>query len=88
VRDMEVMLENVMAAALDAAPALPAHLELLEAYARLAVRPALRRALRARVAAFYSRWGAELNAVKQQLEGLRRAPARSPELPRYAGAAQ
>ena len=85
---MEVMLENVLAVALDAAPGLPAVLELLEAHARLAVRPALKRALRRAATAFYGRWGAELNAVKKQLEALRRAPPRSPALPRYAGAAQ
>jgi hypothetical protein len=88
VRDLEVMLENVMASALDAAPGLPATLELLEAYARLAVRPALRRALARAAAAFYGRWVAELNAVKKQLEALRRAPPRGPALPRYSGAAQ
>jgi hypothetical protein len=84
---MEVMLENVMASALAAAPGLPAALELLEAYARMAVRPALVRALGRGAAAFYGRWGAELNAVKKQLDGLRRAPPRGPATPRYAGAA-
>jgi dynein heavy chain len=88
VRDLEVMLENVMAAALAATPGLPAALELLEAFARAAVRPALRRALARAAAGFYGRWAAELSAVKRQLEGLRRAPPRDPALPRYAGAAQ
>jgi hypothetical protein len=88
VRDLEVMLENVMAGALAATPGLPAALELLEAFARLAVRPALRRALARAAAGVYGRWGTELNAVKKQLERLRSAPPRDPALPRYAGAAQ
>jgi hypothetical protein len=85
---MEVMLDNVMATALDAAPGLPAGLELLEAYARLAVRPALRRALARATGAFFGRWGRELNAVKKQLEGLRRTPGQGAALPRYAGTSQ
>lgn len=85
---MEVMLDNVMTAALDAAPGLPAMLELLEAYARMAVRGALKRALARVTSSFYARWVGELNAVKKQLEALRRAPPRNPALPKYAGAAQ
>lgn len=88
VRDLEAMLENTLTAALDGAPALPPALELLEAYARLAVRPALKRGLAKAAAGFYAKWACELNAVKKQLEGLRRTPPSAPGLPRYAGAAQ
>lgn len=87
VRDLEVMLENVLAGALATSPGLPARLELLEAYARLAVRPALKRALARAAGAFYAEWVAELNAVKKALEGLRRAPPRDPSVPRYSAAA-
>lgn len=88
VRDLEVMLEGVMAAALDACPSLPDALELLESFGALAKRPAVRRAVERATSGFYGRLTGEINAVKRAFDGLRRAPPASPMLPQHAGAAR
>ena len=59
-----------------------------QAFAEMAVRPAVQQCLRQHVEAFYAgSLAAELDAVKLEFEALRRAGVGDPALPRFAGQA-
>ncbi|WIA13292.1 hypothetical protein OEZ85_006876 [Tetradesmus obliquus] len=88
VRDLEVMLENVLELALDSAPSLSARLELLEGFQLIAKRDAVKRSVERHMSAFYSAFMGEINAAKKHFDLLRRSPPGSPLLPKYAGAAR
>ena len=88
VRDLEVMLENVLQLALDNSPSLPYMLELLEGFQAMARRQAVKEAVQRHVAGFYNQFMAEINCVKKQFDVLRRAPPKSPVLPKHAGVAR
>lgn len=88
VHDLEVMLENVMQLALDSSPSLASMLELLEGFQLVAKRAAVRRAVERHTSGFYTKFMAEINAVKKHFDALRRSPPVSPMLPQYAGAAR
>eukprot|EP00879_Flechtneria_rotunda_P019356 GHRR01020328.1.p1 GENE.GHRR01020328.1~~GHRR01020328.1.p1 ORF type:complete len:1679 (+),score=578.13 GHRR01020328.1:143-5179(+) len=88
VRDLEVMLENVLELALDTAPSLQGTLELLEGFQLIAKRDAVKRAVQKHVSVFYGKFMGEINAAKKHFDLLRRCPPGSPLLPKYAGAAR
>lgn len=89
VRDLEVMLENLMELALEHAPSLTAALELLEGFQLLAGRrdgPA--RAVARHTSRFYGRLLGEVNAAKRHFDVLRRSAHGSPLMPKHAGTAR
>lgn len=88
VRDLEVMLENVMQLALDNTPTLPGMLELLEGFQLMAKRAAVKRTVAKHTGEFYRRFDAEIDTVKKHLEPLKHTSSASPMLPHFAGAAR
>lgn len=64
-RRVQVMLCNVALLALDAAPSLPAHLELLEAFQLMAKRDAVRCCVAKATSGFWELFITEVNAVKK-----------------------
>ncbi|KAK9823872.1 hypothetical protein WJX72_006072 [[Myrmecia] bisecta] len=87
VKDLEVMLANVIQLASDNCASLPARCELLEAFQSMAKRDFIKRCVEKKTSELYAHFMNELNAVKKAFDLVRRAPPKSPVLPRYAGQA-
>eukprot|EP00898_Chlorokybus_atmophyticus_P005400 jgi/Chlat1/5861/Chrsp4S06373 len=87
VKDLEVMFQNVVTLAFETASALPARVDLAEAFWAMARRDAVRRCVEKKTGEVYAAFLAELNAVKRHFDQMRRHPPIHPSFPRHAGAA-
>jgi dynein heavy chain, axonemal len=88
VKDLEVMLTNVIQLSFDMSNSLTARVELLETFHLMAKREPIKRCVERKTSDFYNTFMNEMNIVKKQFDHLRRTPPKSPVLPRYAGAAR
>lgn len=87
-RDLEVMLMNLLQMALDSSSNLVARLELLEAFQIMAKVGAVKRFVERSTSEWFGLYLGEINTVKKLFDSLKRTPVKSPELPRYAGLAK
>jgi len=88
VKDLEVMMTNVIQIAVEAQSCLPSHMELLEAFQLIAKRDFIKRFVEKKTSEFYAAFNAEINVVKKLFDAVRRVPPKSPILPKYAGTAR
>jgi dynein heavy chain len=88
VKDLEVMLTNVIQMALDAQPCLVSRAELVESFTLMSRREFVRRFVEKKTSEFYNLFNAEINTVKKLFDTVRRTPPKSPILPKYAGTAR
>jgi dynein heavy chain, axonemal len=88
VKDLEVMLTNVIQIAFDSVSSLAARVELLEAFQLMAKREAILRCIEKKTSEFFNAFMAEINQVKKQFDHIRRSPPKNPILPKYAGQAR
>lgn len=88
VKDLEVMLMNVINTAFDGISTVIAGVELLEAFASIATRDAIRRAVERKTAELHLLFLADINAVKRDFDANKKnPPMMNREHPRYAGSA-
>eukprot|EP00798_Chlamydomonas_sp_ICE-L_P021926 gene21926-28972_t len=88
IKDLEVMLTNVIQLACECQSSLIGRVELLEAFEIMAKRDFIKRFVEKKTSEFYNHFNSEVNIVKKQFDTLRRSPPKSPILPKYAGAAR
>ena len=88
VKDLEVMLTNVIQMACDCQPCLTSRAELLEAFQLMAKRDFVLRFVEKKTSEFYNLFNSEINIVKKLFDSVRRTPPKSPILPKYAGSAR
>lgn len=88
IKDLEVMLTNVIQMACDCQPCLASRAETLEAFELMAKRDFVRRFVEKKTSEFYNLFNAEINMVKKLFDAVRRAPPKSPLMPKYAGTAR
>ncbi|GMH41208.1 hypothetical protein BSKO_09118 [Bryopsis sp. KO-2023] len=87
VKDLEVMMTNVIQFAFETVSSLSNRVELLEVFELMAKRESIKRSVEKKTAEFYNIFMAEINTVKKQFDIIRRSPPKSPVLPKYAGSA-
>ena len=87
VKDLEVMMTNVIMLAFESVASLDSRIELLEAFQSLAKRESIKRMVEKKTSECYTAFLTELNVVKKQFDSLRRYPPINPAFPMYAGAA-
>nr|KAG5688710.1 hypothetical protein BaRGS_029536 [Batillaria attramentaria] len=85
VKDLEVMMQNVISSAFDTVTTVEQGVELLDVFMHLSSREAIRRTIDKKTVDVYTMFNDELNAVKKELT-LKAVP-RSPSHPKYAGSA-
>ncbi|GIM07381.1 hypothetical protein Vretimale_11536 [Volvox reticuliferus] len=88
VKDLEVMMANVIQRAFDTQPCLLARGELLEGFQAMAKRDFIRRFVEKKTVEFFGLFMAEINTVKKLFDAVKRSQPKSPILPRYAGLAK
>ena len=86
-RDLEVMMQNVINAAFDGVKSITVAAELLEAFSHLAKRPNIQRAVDKRAAAVYAMFKAAMDSTKAYFEAHRLDPPLGLDEPKYAGSA-
>ncbi|KAK3256380.1 hypothetical protein CYMTET_34484, partial [Cymbomonas tetramitiformis] len=87
VKDLEVMMQNVIVLAFETVSSLPARVELLEQFITMAKRESIKRCVEKKTAECYATFLLELNVVKKHFDQMRRHPPIHASLPRYSGAA-
>ena len=87
VKDLEVMMQNVIVMAIDSVSSLNSLVEVLDALQTMAKRDAVVRCVERKTIECYASFAAELNIVKKHFDSNRQSPPVHPSLPRYAGAA-
>lgn len=90
VKDLEVMMTNVIMLAFDCVTSLESHEELLEAFQSMAKRESIRRCVEKKTSECYAEFLQELNIVKKhyvQPDQKGRSPPDRRSCPKYAGAA-
>ena len=87
VKDLEVMMVNIITSAFDDVPSLEAYFDLLEVTHHLAKREAIKRAVAKRIDDGYRRFLAEISAVKADFERNRKTPELNRLHPDFAGSA-
>ena len=87
VKDLEVMLTNVIVMAFESVSTLVGRIELLLAFQSIAKRESIKRCVEKKTAESFSAFLQELNVVKKHFDQTRTKPPTSPHLPKYAGAA-
>jgi dynein heavy chain len=87
-KDLEVMMQNVINTAFDGISTVVAGVELLEAFSSIATREAIKRAVERKTAELHSLFLGEINTVKRDFDANKKnPPMMSREHPRYAGSA-
>lgn len=87
-KDLEVMMTNVINTAFDGVSTVLAGVELLDAFAAIATREAIRRAVERKTAALYELFLKDICAVKRDFDANKKSPPMpNREHPRYAGSA-
>ena len=87
VKDLEVMLTNVIVMAFERVSTLVGRIELLLAFKSMAKRESIKRCVEKKTAECFSAFLHELNVVKKHFDQTRKNPPSSPHLPKFAGAA-
>ena len=87
VKDLEVMMTNVIMLAFDCVTSLESRVELLEAFQSMAKRESIRRCVEKKTSECYAEFLQELNIVKKHFDQKRRSPPVHRSCPKYAGAA-
>jgi dynein heavy chain len=87
VKDLEIMMQNVIASAFDSTTTLSSSVELLEIFHNLAKREAIRRTVEKKTADVYQLFLQQINNVKIEFEVHRKTPAIVRFHPDYAGGA-
>ncbi|KAI9188053.1 hypothetical protein H9P43_002444 [Blastocladiella emersonii ATCC 22665] len=87
VKDLEVMLQNVIQTAFESSTTVQGRVELLEIFSYLAKRDGIKRAVERKTADVFQQFLHELNVVKVEFETHRKSPAILAAHPPYAGAA-
>eukprot|EP00899_Mesostigma_viride_P014884 jgi/Mesvir1/23397/Mv21091-RA.2 len=87
VKDLEVMMQNVIMLAFDSVSALSQQIELLEAFHSMAQRESIKLCVQKKTADVYAKFLHEVNVVKKHFDQFRRNPPISPSFPAYSGAA-
>lgn len=87
-KDLEVMMINVVNTAFDGISTVLAGVELLEAFSSIATREAIKRAVERKTSELYGLFLAEINLVKRDFDANKKnPPLMSREHPQYAGSA-
>ena len=86
-KDLEVMLANVMGSAWECVASVSAGVELLEHFHSLAVRPAMKASLDRKVLELFAMFANEVKRVKTEFDRHKKDPPLTAGQPRYAGAA-
>ena len=86
-KDLEVMMANVMGSAFECITSVSSGVELLEHFHTLAVRPAMKTALDRKVIELFLLFANEVKAVKSEFDRHKKDPPLLAGQPRYAGAA-
>eukprot|EP00741_Cyanophora_paradoxa_P024938 tig00000056_g24072.t1 len=87
VKDLQVMMTNVISAAFDGVSTVPAGVELLEAFSYLAKRDAIKRAVQKKTEQVWKMFTDDVSDVKKVFEKFKKNPPMHPSFPRYAGSA-
>ncbi|KAI9224867.1 dynein heavy chain and region D6 of dynein motor-domain-containing protein [Blastocladiella britannica] len=87
VKDLEVMLQNVITSAFDAATTVQIKVELLEIFSYIAKRDGIKRIVERKTVDVYQSFLSELGVVKSEFESHRKSPAVLSAHPPFAGAA-
>eukprot|EP00232_Nephroselmis_pyriformis_P029065 CAMPEP_0182867354 /NCGR_PEP_ID=MMETSP0034_2-20130328/8675_1 /TAXON_ID=156128 /ORGANISM="Nephroselmis pyriformis, Strain CCMP717" /LENGTH=4528 /DNA_ID=CAMNT_0024999703 /DNA_START=83 /DNA_END=13669 /DNA_ORIENTATION=- len=87
VKDLEVMMTNVIVLGFDSVGSLSSRVELLDAFHSMAMRESIKRTVEKKTAECYLEYQKELNIVRKHFDTMRRSPPIDPMFPRYAGAA-
>ncbi|KAL7754402.1 hypothetical protein RI367_000383 [Sorochytrium milnesiophthora] len=87
IKDLEVMLQNVITSAFETATTVEARVELLDVFVQLAKRDAIKRTVERKAADIYHMYLQDLNVVKLEFENNRKTPQIMAAHPVYAGAA-
>ncbi|XP_033636218.1 dynein heavy chain 2, axonemal-like isoform X2 [Asterias rubens] len=85
IKDLEVMMQNVISTAFETINTVEQGVELLDAFQHLSSREAIRRTIDKKTVEVYALFNDELNAVKKELT--KKNPSLGPLLPKYAGQA-
>lgn len=86
-KDLEVMMANVISSAWEGVSTVSAGVELLESFYGLAVRPGMKQSVERKVAEVYALFAQELRKVKMDFDAHKKEPPLPTGQPRYAGAA-
>ncbi|EDV25795.1 uncharacterized protein TRIADDRAFT_23475 [Trichoplax adhaerens] len=86
IKDLEVMMQNVITSAFETITTVEEGVELLDFFRHLSSREAIRRTIDKKTVEVYGLFNEELNLVKKEFNT--KTPAVSPFEPRYAGSAQ
>lgn len=87
VKDLEIMMQNVIMSAFECANTVDSSVELLEIFHHLAKREPIKRTVEKKTADVYTLFIQELNAVKVEFESHRKAPLILRSHPDFAGSA-
>ncbi|ESP04959.1 hypothetical protein LOTGIDRAFT_184938 [Lottia gigantea] len=85
IKDLEVMMQNVISSAFDTVTTVESGVELLDIFMHLKSREAIRRTIDKKTVDVFSMFNDELNAVKKELT--QKAVSLSPSHPKFSGAA-
>ncbi|XP_052104325.1 dynein axonemal heavy chain 2-like isoform X7 [Mytilus californianus] len=83
IKDLEVMMQNIITSAFDTVTTVDGGVELLDIFMHLASREAIRRTIDKKTVDVFSMFNEELNAVKKELT--HKTQPQSPNHPKYSG---
>ncbi|XP_021360073.1 dynein heavy chain 2, axonemal-like isoform X4 [Mizuhopecten yessoensis] len=83
IKDLEVMMQNIITSAFDTVNTVEAGVELLDIFMHLASREAIKRTIDKKTVDVYTMFNEELNAVKKELT--QKSLKQSPSHPKFAG---
>ena len=87
VKDLEVMMTNVIILAFETVSSLSSRVELLNAFHSMAKRDQIKLCIQKKTSECYIAFTHDLNIVKKQFDQMRRNPPVNPLFPKYVGAA-
>ncbi|GBG32973.1 Dynein heavy chain 2, axonemal [Hondaea fermentalgiana] len=86
-KDLEVMMQNVINSAFESVTTVAAGVDLLEAFSELAKREAITRCVTKKTAEVFQLFGRELDQIRLEFDQFRASPPLRADEPRFAGAA-
>lgn len=86
-KDLEVMMQNVINSAFESVTTVVAGVDLLEAFSELAKREAIKRCVTKKTAEVFQLFGRELDQIRLEFDQFRVSPPLRADEPRFAGAA-
>ena len=87
VKDLEMMMQNVITSAFETVTTVEQGLHMLEAFHHLAKRDAIKRAVQNKASFVYGLFEKDFNTVSKEFQNNRKAPPIPPTHPKFAGAA-